>query len=454
MRFKPHQYQLYMIYHALRHPYAGLFVDMGLGKTVCALSTLVELRYNQFHTFRTLVVGPKRVVTETWPEEIEKWDHTKHLQYRMLTGTPAKRMAEMSMPADLYLTTRDILPSLVEGFGKRWPFQFVIVDELSGFKSASAARTKALRKIRPYCSRVLGLTGTPAPNGMKDLWSQLNILDMGARLGRTEGEYKRTYFYPREQYTSNGMVRTEWVLKENADKVIQHRISDICVSLRTEDWLSLPEKIDLVHKVKLTPAAKQRYRTLEKDLLLPMKGVDIIAATASGLTNKLLQLANGAVYDEDRGVHIFHDAKLDMLDEIIEASPGQNLLVFYAFRHDAARIQKRFPHARQLKNAEDTKAWSAGEVPLLIAHPASAGHGLNLQHGGNHVVWFGLNWSLELYQQGIKRIHRQGQKRTVFNHLLIAEDTVDEDVLSVLADKSGTQDKLLNALRARVARID
>jgi SNF2 family DNA or RNA helicase len=450
MKFKPHIYQQIAIQKILNMAAVGLFLKMGLGKTVCALTAISELLYDRFEVSRVLVIAPLKVAEATWSREIEKWDHLRHLRIAKVLGTEKQRVAALTSKADIWVINRENVEWLVDFFGKYWPFDMVVVDELSSFKSNKAGRFKALRKVRPLIKRIVGLTGTPAPNGLIDLWAQIYLLDQGERLGKTITEYRNRYFIPGKR---NGMVIYTWEPKPEAEKVIYEKLSDICVSMKTEDWLGLPDRIDNVVHVQLSPTVKDLYKQLEKDLLLPFTSGDVVADTAAVLSNKLLQLANGAVYDENKAVKELHDAKLQALEDIIEAANGKPVLVFYAYKHDLSRLQARFNGAKTLDTAKDIEDWNAGKIPVLLAHPASAGHGLNLQAGGNIIVWFGLTWSLELYQQANARLHRQGQKEAVIVHHLVAEGTIDEDVMRALGGKAKSQDALLEAVKARIKKV-
>lgn len=451
MRFKPHTYQNFAIQRILDQPATGLFLDMGLGKTVCALTGVSELLHNRFEVSRVLVIAPLRVAEDTWPKEIRKWDHLQYLKLAKVLGTKRQRIAALNTPADIWVINRENVEWLVNHYGKDWPFDMVVIDELSSFKSSKARRFRALRKTRPLIKRVVGLTGTPAPNGLIDLWAQVYLLDQGERLGKTITGYRNRYFTPGRR---NQHIIYEWIPRPEAEKAIYERLSDICVSMKSEDWLEMPEVISREVKIKLPEKAREKYEQLEKDLLLPFAESDVVADTAAVLTGKLLQMANGAVYDEFGEVQEIHEVKLDALEDAIEAANGRPVLVFYAYRHDLARIQKRFPEAKTLNTKEDIQAWNNGEIPIALAHPASTGHGLNLQGGGNIVIWFGLTWSLELYQQANARLNRQGQKhKNVIIHHLIVENTVDEDVMKSLETKDRTQETLMKAVKARIKKV-
>lgn len=366
-------------------------------------------------------------------------------------GSQAQRIRALETDADIYCINRENIPWLVKYYGADWPFDGVVLDELSSFKSPSSKRFKAMRKVRPLIKHIVGLTGTPSPNGLIDLWAQIYLLDQGKRLGRTLTEYRNRYFNPGRR---NGYVVYDWVPKDGAEDEIYRRISDICISMKACDYLKLPERVDVVCAVKLNDEAQAAYTEMEKEAVLELGPNEIVdAGTAAVVSGKLLQIANGAVYDEDGKTHIIHESKLDTLEDVIESVNGRPVLVFYAYQHDLERIMQRFPQARKLEGSAEIDAWNRGEIPILLAHPAGAGHGLNLQAGGNHIVWFGLTWSLELYQQANARIYRQGVKgeRVTITHL-VAEGTIDEDVMKVLDGKATRQDALLEAVKARVEK--
>ncbi|MFR5443931.1 MAG: SNF2-related protein [Butyricicoccus sp.] len=400
---------------------------------------------------KVLVVAPLRVAEDTWTKESAKWDHLQELRVVRVLGSQAQRIRALETDADIYCINRENIPWLVKYYGADWPFDGVVLDELSSFKSPSSKRFKAMRKVRPLIKHIVGLTGTPSPNGLIDLWAQIYLLDQGKRLGRTLTEYRNRYFNPGRR---NGYVVYDWVPKDGAEDEIYRRISDICISMKACDYLKLPERVDVVRAVKLNDEAQAVYTEMEKEAVLELGPNEIVdAGTAAVVSGKLLQIANGAVYDEDGKTHIIHESKLDTLEDVIESVNGRPVLVFYAYQHDLERIMQRFPQARKLEGSAEIDAWNRGEIPILLAHPAGAGHGLNLQAGGNHIVWFGLTWSLELYQQANARIYRQGVKgeRVTITHL-VAEGTIDEDVMKVLDGKATRQDALLEAVKARVEK--
>lgn len=451
MKYVPHAYQKRAADFVVEHEACGLFLEMGLGKTVTTLTAIDELMNNRFEITRVLVIAPLRVAATVWAEEAQKWDHLKHLRVQKILGQRGQRVWALRQKADIYVINRenvDWLVNYIQQSKIRWPFDMVVIDELSSFKSASSARFKALRRARPAIKRIVGLTGTPAPNGLIDLWSQIYLLDRGERLGKTLGSYRLAYF---DEGRRNAQIVFNWVPKPGAEEAIYDRLKDICISMKAEDYLTLPERIDRVVKVPLPPAVQKQYALLEKDLVLPLVQDEVITAqNAAVVAGKLLQMANGAIYDEDKKAHVMHSAKLEALEDLIEAANGQPVLVYYAYQHDLQRIMEKFPQARQLSTSGDVDDWNAGKIPILLAHPDSAGHGLNLQRGGHILVWYGLTWSLEKYQQANARLHRQGQDRPVTIYHLIAAGTMDEQVMKILDGKEARQDALIDAVKARV----
>lgn len=463
MEYKAHGYQEHATKWVEERPAAGLLLDMGLGKTVCTLTAAANLMYDSFEVSKVLVIAPLRVAEDTWPEEKDKWDHLRHLRLAMVLGnSPKKRLRGLSQDADIYIVNRENVKWMIEQYGeykdkkrktgfrltKPWPFDLVVIDELSSFKSTKAARWKILKGIRKHIKRIVGLTGTPTPNGLLDLWPQIYLLDQGERLGRTMTEYQNRYFY---SLSGKGFVVYKWGLKPGAEEKIYEKISDICMSMKAEDYLDMPERIDNYIKVKLKGEDLKRYKTLVKDSLLEYSDGDIEADTAAILSNKLLQMANGVVYDENGNVKWIHDEKVKALEELVEESNGKPVLVYYWYKSDRERLLKHFK-ARELKTTKDKNDWNAGKIPVMIAHPASTGHGLNLQAGGSTIIWFGLTWSLELYQQANARLYRQGQKETVVIHHLVTEGTIDEQVIKSLETKDMNQDRLLEAVKAQIKR--
>lgn len=452
MKFNPHDYQRYATEKIIELPACGLFLAMGLGKTVSTLTAVNELIYDRFEVEKVLVIAPKRVAEDTWTSEAEKWDHLRNLTFSKVLGSAAQRERALEVDADIYLINRENVVWLVERLRKDWPFDMIVVDELSSFKSNQAKRFKSLRTVRPLATRFVGLTGTPAPNGLMDLWPEVYLLDRGERLGKTITGFRDRYFYPGKR---NGFTVYSWEPKEGAEEAIHEKISDICISMKAEDYLQLPEQIVNDIRIRLAPAEMLKYQEMEKEKLMELDGQEITALSAAAVWGKLLQLANGAVYDSDGGVTVLHEKKLDALEEILEASCGHSVLVFYNFRHDYDRLMERFGkfNPRTIKNSEDISDWNSGRIPLMLAQPASMGHGLNIQAGGHIIVWYGLNPSLELYLQANARLHRQGQKETVIIHRLIVEGTVDEDVIKKLEVKDEHQDSLMEAVKARIRRI-
>lgn len=444
--FVPHPYQRRAIAFALEHPYCGLFLDMGLGKTAIMLSVIEQLRNDYLTLDGCLIVAPKRVAEITWPEEAKKWKHTESLSVVVISGTPAERRRKLRGEADLHVISRDNIAWLVDEVGSRWKWKTVVLDELSSFKSHSSKRFRALRKIRPYCERVIGLTGTPSPNGYTDLWAEIALLDNGERLGKNITTFRRTYC---NAYLMGSFV--QYAMKDGAEREIDRKLSDIVLSMQAKDYLSLKEPLFVEIPVRLSEAEEKAYRRLEKKAVLEVPDGVITAQTAAAVTNKCLQMANGAVYGDDRdgGYHILHDRKLEALEELLEASQGESVLVFYSYRSDLERIRKRFPEAVVLEGANSVKDWNDGKIRLLVAHPASCGHGLNLQRGGRVCVWFGLPWSLELYLQANARLYRQGQTEAVRIYHLIAKNTLDEEVLKRLKGKELKQEELLKALKKK-----
>ena len=448
MRYTPHPYQQHATELLLDLPSCALFLGMGLGKTVATLTAIDELMYDRFEIRKVLVIAPLRVAEDVWLREKDKWDHTKHLTVSRVLGSAADRKAALRKKADIYVVNRENVVWLIEYLGDKFDFDMIVIDELSSFKSSKAKRFRALRKT--CAKRIVGLTGTPAPNGYLDLWAEIYLLDRGARLGRTLTSYRDNYFKPGAR---NGHIVYEWNLRPGAKEEIDGRLSDICASMSAADWLTLPERIDNHIYVHMDKQTEKKYKTLAKEHILHEQEKDIYGVNAAAVMGKLLQLANGAVYDENREVLWVHDLKLEALETIIEGQLGHPTLVFYSYVHDLDRIRQKFPEARMLKTSKDISDWNAGKIPLLVAHPASAGHGLNLQDGGHTIVWFGLPWSLELYQQANARLHRQGQTRPVIIHHILTASTVDEDVMKSLALKDTTQASLLKALRAEVRRV-
>jgi SNF2 family DNA or RNA helicase len=451
VNYKPHGYQAFSTEFILEHKSAGLFLECGLGKSVITLTAIVELMYNMFDVSKVLVIAPLRVADTTWQDEIEKWEHLKCLKISKVLGSKKNRIMALYKKADVYTINRENVPWLVDFYKNDWPFDMVVIDELSSFKSPSAKRFRALKKVRHKIRRIIGLTGTPAPNGLLDIWSQIYLLDGGERLGRTFTGYRGRYFHPQKYI--NGGIPADYAVNENGEEKIYEKISDICISMKALDYLKMPECILNKVEVELSEKEMKLYRKLERDLLLPFEDSDVDATNAAVLANKLLQMADGAVYDEFNDVKYIHDRKLDALEDLIESANGKPVLVYYAFKHDRDRIRARFD-AGEINTSEDIEKWNEGKTRTALCHPASAGHGLNLQYGGCTIIWFGLTWSLELYQQANARLWRQGQNHTVVIHYILAKDTIDERVMKALENKDTSQAALIDAVKARTGGED
>lgn len=394
---------------------------------------------------KTLVIAPKRVIEDTWPSEFDKWDHLKGIRFSLIAGSPKQRMAAIKEKADVYMISRDNIVWLVDLLKDYWDYDTLIIDELSSFKNHASKRFKKLKTVTPYFKRVIGLTGTPAPNSYLDLWAQVYLLDRGERLGKNITAYRRKYFnaYSRGMYT-------DYQIKDGAKKEIDEKLSEICISMKAKDYLDLKDPIVIDKKAKLNPAERKLYKEMEKEAIAEIDENQIVALSAAVVTNKLMQIANGNVYDEDGNTHLIHKRKIEVLEELVAESQDENILVFYNFKSDQDSILAKFPEAVQLEDEKDIKAWNEGKIKMLIAHPASAGHGLNLQNGGSIIVWYGLTWSLELYLQANARLQRQGQKNTVRVYRILAEGTIDERVVKVLEGKHISQEQLLRELKAEV----
>lgn len=453
--FKAHSYQKYCIERLLTDEAVGLLLDMGLGKTIITLTAINDLKYNRFQIGKTLVIAPKKVAESTWVKETAKWDHLKMLRVIPVLGPLQKRIKALNTPADVYVINRENTQWLCDYFRNAWPFDMVVIDEFSSFKNHDSKRFKALTWVRKHIKRIVGLTGTPAPNGLLDLWAQVYLLDEGERLGKRITHFRERYFEPDQRDRDRVF---SYAPKVGADEVIRQLIGDICVSMSAEDYLELPDCIHVNVPVVLDTKAKTAYEKLEREMLLEVDETTIDAGSAAVLTNKLLQLCNGAVYDAEREVVEIHQCKLEAFMELVEGLNGQPALVFYSFQHDLTRLKKELSKTslkvRELKTPQDEDDWNNKKIDILLAHPASAAYGLNLQKGGNHVIWFGLNWSLELYQQANKRLHRQGQTEKVIIHHLVTENGVDEDVVAALEDKGATQNRLMEALKARIEKVN
>lgn len=455
MKYNPHQYQSYCENRIITDKEIGLFLGMGAGKTVITLTAINELKYGRFEVNKVLVIAPKKVAEATWSHEAKKWDHLKHLRIIPVLGSLNKRIAALCAKADVYVINRENVQWLVEYYKNDWPFDMIVIDESSSFKNHRAKRFKALTWVRKRIDRIVELTGTPAPNGLIDLWAQVYLLDGGQRLGKTIGGYRERFFDPDQR---NRQQIFSYKPKDGAGDSIQQRISDICIYINPEDYLKeLPSCNYIEVPVALDARAAKAYAKLEHNMLITVDDTDITALTAASLGNKLLQLGNGAVYDENHHAIPIHDCKLEAFMEQVEALQGESALVFFNFQHDRDRLLEALKHSglrvRVYKDYHDEEDWNAHKIDILLAHPASTAYGLNLQDGGNHIIWFGLNWSLELYQQANKRLHRQGQTQPVFIHNLVVQGSMDEDVLAALQGKSETQEGLLNALKARIERV-
>ncbi len=449
MKYKPHEYQVYATEYILNHPIAAVLLDMGLGKSVITLTAIFDLTLDSFLVRKVLVIAPLRVARDTWPAEIEKWDHLKGLKYTVAVGSEVQRKTALMKRAQVYIINRENVEWLISRSGIPFDFDMVVIDELSSFKSHQAKRFKSLMKVRPKVNRIVGLTGTPSSNGLMDLWAQYRLLDMGQRLGRFIGRYREDYFVPDKR---NQQVIFSYKPKPGAEEAIYRLISDITISMKGADYLKLPELVINEVDVKLSEKEMKNLDIMKRDLITTVKGEEITAANAAALSGKLLQMANGAVYDDQGTVLHIHDRKLDALEDLIEAANGKPVLIAYWFKHDLSRIQKRF-EVEVLSTSDSIKRWNDGEISIAAIHPASAGHGLNLQAGGSTLVWFGLTWSLELYQQTNARLWRQGQKETVVIHHLISKGTIDERVMKALNDKNNTQSALIDAVKATLKEV-
>lgn len=447
MKYSPHKYQTYATDFILEHPVSAVFLDMGLGKSVITLTAIFDLCLDSFLVRKVLVIAPLRVAADTWPCEIEKWDHLRGLTYSVAVGSEAQRKAALLQRVSVYIINRENVQWLVEDSGLPFDYDMVVIDELSSFKSYQAKRFRALLKVRPGVKRIVGLTGTPSSNGLMDLWAEFRVLDMGRRLGRFITRYRSAYFQPDKR---NAQVVFSYKPLPGAEDAIYERISDITISMRAGDYLDMPECVVNEVKVDLSEKERKAYDTMRTELVLSLGGEDVDAGNAATLANKLSQMANGAVYGEGKKILPLHDRKLDVLEDLIEAANGKPVLVAYWFKHDLERIRTRFT-VREIKTAQDIADWNLGKIPVAVIHPASAGHGLNLQAGGSTLIWFGLTWSLELYQQTNARLWRQGQKaQTVVIHHIITKDTIDERIVSALRRKDKTQSALIDAVKANL----
>lgn len=446
MKYKPHSYQEYAIRYIETHPISALLIDMGLGKTSITLTAIRNLLFDSFEVCKVLVIAPLRVAKNTWTDEIKKWEHLSTLTYSLIVGNENERLSALNEKADIYIINRENVDWLVNKSGYKFDFDMVVIDELSSFKNHQSKRFKSLMKVRPFVKRIVGLTGTPSSNGLMDLFAEFKILDMGKRLGYFIGQYRNTYFKPDKM---NGPIVYSYKPLPNAENAIYEKISDITVSMKANEYLKMPELLTSNYVVELSNSEKNQYDEMKKSLVLEITDGEITASNAASLSNKLCQLSNGAIYDDEQNIVEIHDRKLEALEDIIESMNGKPLLIAYWYRHDLERIKSRFS-VRKIKTSEDISDWNDGKIPVALIHPASAGHGLNLQNGGSTLVWFGLTWSLELYQQTDARLYRQGQKNTVVIQHIITKGTIDEQILKALQKKNKTQADLIDAVRANL----
>ncbi|HEM3491843.1 TPA: DEAD/DEAH box helicase [Streptococcus suis] len=457
MKLTLHNYQVVAKDFIIGHPYAAVILDMGMGKTATTLSAVNELIFDRFEVTKVLVIAPLRVANTVWSDEIEQWAELRHLRYSKIVGTPKQRKVALQKDADIYIVNRENLPWLVEQCSPYFKWDMVVIDELSSFKSWQSKRFKAFMAMRPYMKRIVGLTGTPSSNGLMDLFAEFKVIDGGERLGHFIGEFRSRYF---EEGRRNGNIVYEYIPMDYAECQIQDKISDITISMKALDYLDMPELISTKKLVRMTEKEKEKYIQFKKEYVLSeLDGLEVTAANAASLTSKLVQLSNGAVYSDDHSVVALHEQKLDALEDILESANGEPVLVAYWFKHDLARILGRLEKlkvkSRVLKTEEDIREWNKGNVSVGLLHPAGAGHGLNLQKGGHHLVWFGLTWSLELYQQTNARLWRQGQEsETVIIQHIVTEGTIDEEILKALENKDAQQERLIAAVKAQVGGAD
>lgn len=448
MKYSPHKYQSYATNFILEHPIAAVFLEMGLGKSVITLTAIFDLCLDSFEIGKVLVIAPLRVARDTWPAEINKWEHLKGLRFSVVIGTEQERLSALREPASVYLINRENVDWLVNKSDVPFTFDMLVIDELSSFKSYGAKRFKSLLKVRPRAKRIVGLTGTPSSNGLMDLWAEFRILDMGKRLGRYITHYRNSFFTPDKR---NQQIVFSYKPLPGAEDAIYRLISDITISMKSVDFLKMPECVINEVPVYLSEKEQAVYNSFREDMVLALANEEIDAMNAAVLSGKLLQMANGAIYDEDKTVHFIHNRKLDALEDLIEGANGKPVLIAYWYNHDLERIKAKF-NVREIKTSKDIMDWNSGDITVAVIHPASAGHGLNLQSGGSTIIWFGLTWSLELYQQTNARLWRQGQNETVVIHHIITKGTIDEDVMSALKRKEKTQSDLINAVKANLFR--
>lgn len=450
MKYTPHDYQAHAIEYIETHPIATVLLDMGLGKTSITLTAIKNLLFDSFEVYRVLVIAPLRVARDTWTAEVDKWDHLRDLICSVAVGTEAERKAALMRPADVYIINRENVHWLIEESGIPFDFDMVVIDELSSFKNHNTKRFRSLLKVRPKISRIVGLTGTPTPNGLMDLWAQFRIMDMGHRLGKFITQYRTDYFIPDKR---NGQVVYSYKPLPYAEEAIYRKISDITISMKAADHLQMPELVSSEYTVQLSDEELTHYKELKKNLVLTLSDGEVTAANAASLSNKLSQMANGAIYDDSGAVIHIHDRKLDALEDLIESANGKPVLVAYWFKHDLTRITERLkklhiPFSR-LDDSDSIRRWNNGEIPVALIHPASAGHGLNLQSGGSTIIWFGITWSLELYQQTVARLWRQGQTSgTVVVRHIVTKGTIDHRIMKALSQKEHTQTALIDAVKA------
>lgn len=448
MNFKPYAYQQKGINWILEHERCGCLWDMGLGKTIVTLIAVEKLIYDYLEVSKILIIAPIRVATSTWPDEIRKWKEVSHLRYSVVVGSPSQRKKALDTDADIYIINRENVVWLIDNH--KWDFDMCIIDELSSFKNNQAKRFKALRKYIGRCKRVVGLTGTPAPNGLMDLWPQMYLLDQGERLGKTIGRYREKYFKPGR---SNGYIVYDYIPVNGAEEKIYESISDICISMKKEDYLDMPTRKYIDVAVELDSKIIKRYKQFEKESIIEFSQDEtLIANNAAAICNKLQQISNGSVYTENKEVLDIHNHKLDALEDLIESANGQPVIVFYAFQHDRDKIQSRFD-TYEIQSNDDVRKWNEGQIPILLAHPASIGHGLNLQYGGRIIIWYGLTWSLELYQQANDRLYRQGQDKTVLVYHIIGKGTIDERIIKALKNKENIQDALIEYMKNKIENV-
>lgn len=452
MKYRPHEYQQYAIEYIETHPVSAVLLDMGLGKTSITLTALQDLLFDRFEAHKVLIIAPLRVARNTWPAELQKWDHLQDLTVSVVVGNAEERKAALAKQADLYVINREMVLWLVEQSGYKFDFDTVVIDELSSFKNHQSKRFKALMKVRPKVKRIIALTGTPSSNGLMDLWAEFRLLDMGERLGRYITQYRTKYFMPDKR---NAQIIFSYKPLPGAEEQIYDKISDITISMKAADFLPMPQRIESEYPVYLSEEEREKYDALKQEMVLQLPDEEITAANAASLSGKLSQLANGAIYTEEKNIITVHDRKLDALEDIIEAAAGKPILVAYWFQHDLQRITERLEALKisyaRISSPSSIELWNRGEFAVGLIHPASAGHGLNLQEGGSTLVWFGLTWSLELYQQTNARLWRQGQKsNTVVIQHIVAKDTVDERILKALNEKNNTQEALIAAVKAEL----